>query len=74
MGPYSVAHHPGNPYPWRQLENLGDEIAVQFEICEDSLSSEDGQRYVTGLEIFGESWERGESGEGGDGVEREQEK
>ena len=68
MGPNCVTHHPGNTYPWRQLKDLSDKIAVEFEICKYSSASEETQRYVTGFEILGEPWEGGkEGGEGGSG-------
>ena len=67
--------------PLRELEHLGDDSRIQFQVLKHGFPREKTQGKVTGLQVFGEpegrggrrveggGGERGEGGRGGGGRE-----
>ena len=65
-----VADHSTDPHPGGELEHLGDEGCVQFQVPEDPLPHEETEGEVTGLQVLGEPAGEGDEegrGRGGEG-------
>ena len=77
MSSDGVTDHLVDLKPLRELEHLGDDSRVQFQVLKHGFPREETQGKVTGLQVFGEPEGRGGrrveggGGEGGGGEEGE---